>query len=111
MFVFLRLRNKGAYDQVFKTQKRKPVAYIAITVDPRNVDVNCDPCKAKVRILRDVDAASALRERVVAMLQTFEDTQKKVASQLQQALTGLNKKERERQKEEIDHFDGICFLD
>ncbi len=57
-------------------------------MDPRNVDVNCDPCKAKVRILKDVEAATALRERIVSMLQTFEDTQKKVASHLQQALTG-----------------------
>ncbi len=79
---------KGAYDQVYKQQKKKPLAYISISVDPRNVDVNCDPCKARVRILRDVEAAASLRERLVSMLTTFETTQKQVAHQLQQTLTG-----------------------
>ena len=79
---------KGAYDQVYSKQRTKPVAYISISVDPRNVDVNCDPCKARVRILRDVEAAAALRERIVSMLSTFETTQKQVAHRVQQLLTG-----------------------
>jgi DNA mismatch repair protein MLH1 len=79
---------KGAYDQVYNKQKKKPLVYLSISVDPRNVDVNCDPCKARVRILRDVEAAAALRERVVSMLSTFETTQKQVAHRVQQTLTG-----------------------
>jgi hypothetical protein len=40
--------------------------------------------------LKDVEAAALLRERVVSMLQTFEDAQKKITSKMQQALTGLD---------------------
>jgi DNA mismatch repair protein MLH1 len=79
---------KMAYDQIFKAQQKNihPLVYLSISVDPKNVDVNVDPAKAKVRILKDVEAASKLRERIVEMLTTWDNTRKQVEKQLQQSL-------------------------
>ena len=83
---------KAAYALAFENKKMRPFVYMSVIVDPKNVDVNVDPSKSKVRIYKDVEAAQMLKDRVLEMLRTWIAETKAIEQRLHSELIARKEK-------------------